>query len=98
MRMQSLATSHDIPFTLPLRDWTASPIAVSMSPYQLCYLTALVSRLMLFNLTPNCGLWVLASALAILHGFDACGLAEDDMPWFRTFLTSLVMQIPQYPY
>ena len=46
----------------------------------------------------DCGLWVLAGALAILHGFDATGLAKDDMPWFRKFLTSLIMQMLEYPY
>ena len=46
----------------------------------------------------DCGLWVLASALAMLRGFDASGLAESDMPWFRDFLTTLVMQMPEYPY
>ena len=80
-RLRSLAALHDIPFTAPLHNWTASPISVN----------AVQSN------SYDCGLWVLAGALAVLRGFDASGLAEDDMPWFRTLLTSLVMQMPEYP-
>lgn len=32
-RMRSLAALHDMPFTAPLRDWTASPISVSKLVY-----------------------------------------------------------------
>ena len=46
----------------------------------------------------DCGLWVLTGVLAILHGFDVTGLAEDDMLWFRMFLISLIMQMLEYPY
>ena len=81
-RLRSLAALHDIPFMTPLHDWTTTPISVD----------AIQSN------SYDCGLWVLAGALAILCGFDASGLAEDDMPWFRTFLISLVMQMPEYPY
>ena len=82
VRLRSLAALHNIPFTVPLHDWTATPIsadAVQSNSY-------------------DCGLWVLAGALAVLHGFDASGLAEEDMPWFRSFLISLVMHMPKYPY
>ena len=82
VRLRSLAALHDIPFTVPLHDWTATPIsadAVQSNSY-------------------DCGLWVLAGALAVLRGFDASGLTEEDMPWFRSFLISLVMHMPEYPY
>ena len=80
--LQSLAALHNIPFTVLLHDWTATPIsadAVQSNSY-------------------DCSLWVLAGALAVLCGFDASGLTEENMPWFRSFLISLVMHMPEYPY
>jgi hypothetical protein len=74
--------------------WTASP--TSVGPYT-CWIGLLAHNCQVDCLQTNaydCGVWVLASIAAVLHGFDVTGFSEADIPWFRQFLMYHILLLP----
>jgi Ulp1 family protease len=42
----------------------------------------------------DCGVWVLATVAAVIHGFDSTGLKEVEIADFRRYLYHLVLALP----
>jgi hypothetical protein len=96
-RMKHVALINQVRLPIDLDSWTASPLCVSLHHTYLLVLTMTDLKVdVLQTNTYDCGLWVLAGITAILRGFNITGLKEADMPWFRKYLTGLVMTLPIY--
>ncbi|KAJ3546524.1 hypothetical protein NM688_g5507 [Phlebia brevispora] len=75
--MRLLKFLHGEDSAMPLDGWSAYPL--SITPHQ--------------TNEHDCGLWVLATMLAFLKGYEMTGLSEVDMPKFRHYLLNLIARL-----